>query len=251
MTSQMNKVSAAHFNHALLPSPHLSYYFLWPWEESSAGFDFPPFAASLPSFLIIEPNFLLWAFFLPHIWWGSSGISWVLGVSKRWWQWSGRKKGRRLFHFEGHFLPGHDGSAGGAAKCLCHQLSPVRQRGEHRFRVRRGTKVPKKARTTFLMYAKARSGGVNTVSPDWICLLQHFILISLEQRSWLLLLISNWIDLCHFPFSILFDSSLWCLLSNIHFYFLIARPCRHCPMQLASFLCCGLVSCVRLFHVGC
>lgn len=109
MTSLMNKVSAAHFNHALLPSPHLSYYFLWPWEESSAGFDFPPFAASLPSFLIIEPNFLLWAFF-SDIWWGSSGIFWVPGVSKRWWQWSGRKKAERLFHFESHFLPGHDGS---------------------------------------------------------------------------------------------------------------------------------------------
>lgn len=144
------------------------------------------------------------------------------------------KKAERLFYFEGHFLSGHGGSVQemllsvSAINCLLYDSmanTGVEWEG--------GTKVPKNARTTFLMYAKACSGGVNTVSTDWICLLLPFILISLQQRSWLLLLISNWVDLCHFPFSILFDSSLWYLLSNVHFCFLIARPYLHCLMSLA------------------
>lgn len=225
MTSQMNKVSAAHFNPALPPSPHLSYYFLWPREESAAGFDFPPFAASLPLFLIIEPNFLLWAFF---IWYLMRFIRNILGswcpktlMAVKWKE----KRAERLFHFEGYFLPGHGGSllemllSVSAINCLLNGSmanSGLEWEGE--------LKCQKKCKNSFLMYAKACSGGVTTVSTDWICLLQHFILLSLEQRSWLLLPISNWVDLCHFPFSVLFYSLLLHLLSTLHFYLLIARP---------------------------
>lgn len=106
----MSKVSAAHFNHALPPAPHLSYYFLWPWEESAAGFDFPPFAASLPCFLIIEPNFLLWAFlFLVFDEVHPEYPGFLVPQNADGSEVEG-KKAERLFHFEGHFLPGHDGS---------------------------------------------------------------------------------------------------------------------------------------------